>query len=56
MAGVERRSPIALAAESTAAGLRRGAFLVDVNSASPRTKIDCAGLVDAAGGATWSWR
>ena len=38
------------AAQSVAASLRAGAFYVDVNSASPRTKCDCAALIDAAGG------
>lgn len=38
------------AARSVAAALRRGAFYVDVNSASPRTKCDCAALIEAAGG------
>lgn len=38
------------AAASAAGGLALGAFVVDVNSASPRTKIDCAAIVNAAGG------
>jgi 3-hydroxyisobutyrate dehydrogenase-like beta-hydroxyacid dehydrogenase len=38
------------AAKSVTAGLRGGAFYVDVNSASPKTKCDCAALIDAAGG------
>ena len=38
------------AAQSVMAGLRAGAFYVDVNSASPQTKCDCAALIDAAGG------
>jgi 3-hydroxyisobutyrate dehydrogenase-like beta-hydroxyacid dehydrogenase len=38
------------AVESILAGLRPGAFVVDVNSASPATKIACAGLVEKAGG------
>ena len=37
------------AATSAASSMRRGAFLLDVNSASPRTKADCGALVDAAG-------
>jgi len=39
-----------VAARSVTAGLRAGAFYVDVNSASPQTKCDCAALIDAAGG------
>jgi len=39
-----------IAARSVVAGLRAGAFYVDVNSASPQTKCDCAALIDAAGG------
>jgi 3-hydroxyisobutyrate dehydrogenase-like beta-hydroxyacid dehydrogenase len=38
------------AAQSVAGALRRGAFYVDLNSASPRTKCDCATLIDGAGG------
>jgi 3-hydroxyisobutyrate dehydrogenase-like beta-hydroxyacid dehydrogenase len=38
------------AAQSVTAALRAGAFYVDVNSASPKTKCDCAALIDAAGG------
>jgi 3-hydroxyisobutyrate dehydrogenase-like beta-hydroxyacid dehydrogenase len=38
------------AARSAAAGLHPGAFYVDVNSASPQTKCDCAALIEAAGG------
>jgi 3-hydroxyisobutyrate dehydrogenase-like beta-hydroxyacid dehydrogenase len=38
------------AVTGAAAGLRAGAIVVDVNSASPRTKIDCAAIVHAAGG------
>jgi 3-hydroxyisobutyrate dehydrogenase-like beta-hydroxyacid dehydrogenase len=38
------------AAQSVTAGLRAGTFYVDVNSASPQTKCDCAALIDAAGG------
>jgi 3-hydroxyisobutyrate dehydrogenase-like beta-hydroxyacid dehydrogenase len=38
------------AAQSVTAGLRAGAYYVDVNSASPKTKCDCAALIDAAGG------
>lgn len=37
------------AAQSVASALRRGAFYVDLNSASPRAKCDCAALIDAAG-------
>jgi 3-hydroxyisobutyrate dehydrogenase-like beta-hydroxyacid dehydrogenase len=37
------------AARSVAAALRLGAFYVDVNSASPRTKIACAKLIGAIG-------
>ena len=38
------------AAQSAAAALRPGAFYVDVNSASPQTKCDCAARIEAAGG------
>ena len=38
------------AALSAAAALRAGAFYVDVNSASPQTKCDCAARIEAAGG------
>jgi len=38
------------AARSAAAALHPGAFYVDVNSASPRTKRECAALIDATGG------
>jgi 3-hydroxyisobutyrate dehydrogenase-like beta-hydroxyacid dehydrogenase len=38
------------AAQSVTARLHAGAFYVDVNSASPQTKCDCAALIDAAGG------
>lgn len=38
------------AAESCAATIRPGAFFLDLNSASPGTKIAAARLVDAAGG------
>ncbi len=38
------------AAASAAGALARGAFFLDVNSASPRTKAACASLVDEAGG------
>ena len=38
------------AAASAASSMRRGAFLLDVNSASPRTKADCGAAVDATGG------
>jgi 3-hydroxyisobutyrate dehydrogenase-like beta-hydroxyacid dehydrogenase len=37
-------------AEACAAGVRRGAFFLDLNSASPGAKIRAAGLIDAAGG------
>ena len=37
-------------AEDTAPGLAEGAFLLDLNSASPGAKIRAAGLVNAAGG------
>ena len=40
----------ATAAEQIASGARRGAFVLDVNSASPRTKIACAEIVERAGG------
>ena len=39
-----------VAAQSVTTGLRAGAFYVDVNSASPQTKCDCAALIGAAGG------
>jgi 3-hydroxyisobutyrate dehydrogenase-like beta-hydroxyacid dehydrogenase len=38
------------AAEQIARDVREGAFVLDVNSASPRTKTACAQIVDAAGG------
>lgn len=38
------------AAASAAPAMRAGAFLLDVNSASPRTKAACGALVNAAGG------
>ncbi len=38
------------AARSLAARPLRGAWVVDANSAAPATKIECAKLVDAAGG------
>ena len=38
------------AAASAAPAMRAGAFLLDVNSASPRTKAACGTLVNAAGG------
>ena len=37
-------------AGSCAPGLARGAFFLDLNSASPGAKIEAAGIVDAAGG------
>jgi 3-hydroxyisobutyrate dehydrogenase-like beta-hydroxyacid dehydrogenase len=37
------------AAEQIARDVRKGAFVLDVNSASPRTKTACAQIVDAAG-------
>jgi 3-hydroxyisobutyrate dehydrogenase-like beta-hydroxyacid dehydrogenase len=37
-------------AQACAPGLRRGAFFLDVNSASPGAKIAAAEIVDAAGG------
>jgi 3-hydroxyisobutyrate dehydrogenase-like beta-hydroxyacid dehydrogenase len=36
--------------EATAPGLKRGAFFLDFNSASPGAKIRAAGIVNAAGG------
>jgi len=38
------------AAQSIAGSVRRGAQVLDINSASPRTKIECGALIDAAGG------
>ena len=38
------------AARAAAIGLRRGAFYLDLNSASPASKQEAAGLVEAAGG------
>ena len=38
------------AAQSVAGALRRGAYFVDLNSASPRTKADCGQMIDGAGG------
>jgi 3-hydroxyisobutyrate dehydrogenase-like beta-hydroxyacid dehydrogenase len=40
----------ATAAGQIARALRRGAFVLDVNSASPRTKRECAAMVERAGG------
>ena len=37
-------------ARSCASGLARGAFFLDLNSASPGAKIEAAGIVDTAGG------
>jgi len=38
------------AAEQIASACRRGAFVLDVNSASPRTKTACAAIIESAGG------
>lgn len=38
------------AAQSVAGALRRGAFFLDINSASPRTKADCGALIAEAAG------
>ena len=38
------------AARSVVPGLERGAFFLDVNSASPRMKQEAAGIIEAAGG------
>ncbi|MFO1413700.1 MAG: DUF1932 domain-containing protein [Burkholderiales bacterium] len=38
------------AAQSVAGALRRGAFYVDLNSASPRTKADCGRVIAGGGG------
>ena len=38
-------------AQACAPGLKREAFFLDFNSASPGAKIRAAGLVDAVGGA-----
>ncbi|MFO1395560.1 MAG: DUF1932 domain-containing protein [Burkholderiales bacterium] len=38
------------AAQSVTGALRKGAFFVDLNSASPRTKADCGRVIDEAGG------
>jgi 3-hydroxyisobutyrate dehydrogenase-like beta-hydroxyacid dehydrogenase len=38
------------AAQSVTPALRRGAYLLDINSASPRTKADCGAVVAGAGG------
>jgi 3-hydroxyisobutyrate dehydrogenase-like beta-hydroxyacid dehydrogenase len=38
------------AAQSVAPALRRGAFFLDVNSASPRTKTECAAVIASGGG------
>ena len=38
------------AAEQIASACRRGAFVLDVNSASPRTKTACAAVIEGAGG------
>ena len=39
-----------IAAEQIARGCPRGAFVLDVNSASPRTKAQCAEIIERAGG------
>jgi 3-hydroxyisobutyrate dehydrogenase-like beta-hydroxyacid dehydrogenase len=38
------------AARACAPGLRKGAWFLDFNSASPRAKLDAAALIDGAGG------
>jgi 3-hydroxyisobutyrate dehydrogenase-like beta-hydroxyacid dehydrogenase len=38
------------AARSVAPALRRGAYFLDINSASPRTKADCGAMIAEAGG------
>jgi 3-hydroxyisobutyrate dehydrogenase-like beta-hydroxyacid dehydrogenase len=38
------------AAESIAAGVRRDAIVLDINSASPGTKVACGGVIASAGG------
>jgi len=38
------------AAESIAQAMTPGTFVLDINSASPRTKADCGAVVEAAGG------
>jgi 3-hydroxyisobutyrate dehydrogenase-like beta-hydroxyacid dehydrogenase len=38
------------AAQSVAPGLKKGAFFLDLNSASPEMKKSCAALISAAGG------
>ncbi len=38
------------AAHSVAGAMRRGAFFVDLNSASPRTKAECGRMIDDSGG------
>jgi 3-hydroxyisobutyrate dehydrogenase-like beta-hydroxyacid dehydrogenase len=38
------------AAASAAQGMRRGAFLLDINSSSPRMKVECGALVANSGG------
>jgi 3-hydroxyisobutyrate dehydrogenase-like beta-hydroxyacid dehydrogenase len=43
-------SQAAAVAEATAPGLKKGAFFLDFNSASPGAKIRAAGIVNAAGG------
>jgi 3-hydroxyisobutyrate dehydrogenase-like beta-hydroxyacid dehydrogenase len=38
------------AAASAAQGMRRGAFLLDINSSSPGTKVECGAIVANSGG------
>jgi 3-hydroxyisobutyrate dehydrogenase-like beta-hydroxyacid dehydrogenase len=38
------------AAREAAPFIRRGTFYLDLNSASPKTKTECAACIDAAGG------
>jgi 3-hydroxyisobutyrate dehydrogenase-like beta-hydroxyacid dehydrogenase len=38
------------AAAACAPAMKKGAFFLDINSASPATKIEAAGLIDGAGG------
>jgi 3-hydroxyisobutyrate dehydrogenase-like beta-hydroxyacid dehydrogenase len=38
------------AAKGAAQGMRRGAFLLDINSSSPGTKVECGALVANSGG------
>ncbi len=48
ISAVTASSTLAVAREA-AGPIRRGTYFLDLNSASPATKVECGGLVDAAG-------